>query len=106
MAYNSLKTRSRQRTASWGTASTRERGYNGSTFDRRRPAATGARGSFFRLLASNTLITLGSAMGFLRATRNFAVYAAVAAITAAFSLGVGTIFLLGKTTVLPALFGG
>jgi hypothetical protein len=58
------------------------------------------------LLASNTLITLGSAFGFLRASKNFALYATVAVLTAAFSLVIGTIFLLGKSTLLPALFGG
>ena len=58
------------------------------------------------LLASNTLITLGSAFGFLRASKNFAVYATVAVVTAVFSLVIGTIFVFGKTTFLPALFGG
>jgi high-affinity nickel-transport protein len=58
------------------------------------------------LLASNTLITLGSAMGFLRASKNFPIYATVAVVTGVFSLVIGTIFLLGKTTLLPALFGG
>jgi High-affinity nickel-transport protein len=58
------------------------------------------------LLASNSLITLGSAMGFLRASKNFPIYAAVAVITGVFSLVIGTIFVLGKTTLLPALFGG
>jgi cytochrome c biogenesis protein CcdA len=58
------------------------------------------------LLASNSLITLGSTFGFLRASKNFPIYATVAVLTGTFSLVVGTIFLLGKTTVLPALFGG
>jgi high-affinity nickel-transport protein len=58
------------------------------------------------LLSSNTLITLGSAFGFLRASENFGIYVTVALVTAAFSLVIGTIFLLGKTTLLPALFGG
>jgi high-affinity nickel permease len=58
------------------------------------------------LVSSNSLITLGSAYGFLRASRNFAVYATVAVITAVFSLAIGTLFLLGKETLLPALFGG
>ena len=58
------------------------------------------------LLASNTLITLGSAFGFLRAQRNFGVYATVAVVTAVFSLVLGTIFVLGKESVLPALFAG
>ncbi|MCA1726211.1 MAG: hypothetical protein LC722_00705 [Actinobacteria bacterium] len=58
------------------------------------------------LLTSNSLITIGSAMGFLGASRNFTVYATVAVVTAVFSLIVGTLFVLGKDTVLPAFFGG
>jgi high-affinity nickel-transport protein len=58
------------------------------------------------LLSSNSLITLGSTFGFLRASKNFPIYATVAVLTGAFSLVIGSIFLLGKTTVLPALFGG
>jgi hypothetical protein len=58
------------------------------------------------LLSSNSLITLGSAMGFLKASTNFPLYATVAVVTGVFSLVIGTIFLMGKTTVLPALFGG
>ena len=58
------------------------------------------------LLASNSLIALGSAFGFLHAQRNFAVYATVAVITAAFSLVLGTLFVLGREDVLPAIFGG
>jgi cytochrome c biogenesis protein CcdA len=58
------------------------------------------------LLSSNSLITLGSTFGFLKASKNFPVYATVAVLTGAFSLVIGSIFLLGKTTVLPALFGG
>jgi high-affinity nickel-transport protein len=58
------------------------------------------------LLASNSLITIGSAVGFLRASGNFKIYVTVAVLTGVFSLVIGTIFLVGKTTVLPALFGG
>ena len=58
------------------------------------------------LLASNSLITLGSTFGFLRASKNFAVYATVAIVTGVFSLAIGTIFVLGNTTLLPALLGG
>ena len=56
------------------------------------------------LLASNSLITLGSAFGFLQASKNFAVYATVAVVTGLFSLVLGTIFLLGAEHVLPAFF--
>lgn len=58
------------------------------------------------LLTSNTLITLGSAFGFLSASRNFAVYATVAVIVGAFSLVLGVVFLFGQESVLPAFFGG
>jgi ABC-type nickel/cobalt efflux system permease component RcnA len=58
------------------------------------------------LLSSNTVITLGSAFGYLRASKNFPIYAGVAITTGVFSLVIGTIFLFGKTTLLPALFGG
>ncbi len=58
------------------------------------------------LLASNSIITVGSAFGFLQASRNFAIYATVAVLTAVFSLVIGTIFLLGKGSILPAFFGG
>jgi ABC-type nickel/cobalt efflux system permease component RcnA len=58
------------------------------------------------LLASNTVITLGSAFGYLRASKNFPIYAGVAIVTGVFSLVIGTLFLFGKTTLLPALFGG
>jgi high-affinity nickel-transport protein len=58
------------------------------------------------LLTSNSLITAGSTFGYLRASKNFAVYATVAVLTGIFSLTIGVIFLLGKTTILPAIFGG
>jgi cytochrome c biogenesis protein CcdA len=58
------------------------------------------------LLISNSMITLGSAVGFLRASQNWRAYAAVAVITATFSLVIGSLFLFGKGTLLPAIFGG
>jgi hypothetical protein len=58
------------------------------------------------LLASNSLITLGSAFGFLEASKNFAVYATVAVLTAIFSLVLGVIFLLDRADLLPSLFVG
>jgi high-affinity nickel-transport protein len=58
------------------------------------------------LLASNSLITLGSAFGFLSASRNFAVYASVGVIVGLFSLVLGVLFFLGQESVLPAFFGG
>jgi cytochrome c biogenesis protein CcdA len=58
------------------------------------------------LLISNSVITLGSAFGFLRASKNWTVYLTIAVVTGVFSLVVGTLLLLGHETVLPALFGG
>ncbi len=58
------------------------------------------------LLGSNSLIAVGSAWGFLRASTNFPLYATVAVLTAVFSLVLGTLFVLGKESVLPAIFGG
>ncbi|HZA27118.1 MAG TPA: hypothetical protein VE915_05640 [Actinomycetota bacterium] len=58
------------------------------------------------LLVSNSIITVGSAFGFLSASRNFGLYATVAVLTAAFSLMIGALFLFGQESVLPAFFGG
>jgi ABC-type nickel/cobalt efflux system permease component RcnA len=58
------------------------------------------------LLTSNSLITLGSAVGFLKASENWKVYVSVAIVTACFSLVIGSLFLLGKGSILPAIFGG
>jgi high-affinity nickel-transport protein len=79
-------------------------------------AAAGAGGAFAGvlvlaafiagLLTSNSLITLGSAYGFLSASRNFAVYATVGVIVGVFSLVLGVMFVVGLESVLPAFFGG
>jgi high-affinity nickel-transport protein len=58
------------------------------------------------LLASNTLIALAATAGFLGATKNFKVYATVSALTAGFSLVIGSLFLFGSGSILPAIFGG
>ena len=58
------------------------------------------------LVASNSVITLGSTFGLMRASKNWPLYVTVAILTATFSLVIGTIFVLGKTTLLPALFTG
>jgi high-affinity nickel-transport protein len=58
------------------------------------------------LLASNSLITAGTAFGFMRAAENWTLYVSIAVLTAVFSLVIGILFILGKGTVLPALFGG
>ncbi len=58
------------------------------------------------LLISNSLITLGTAFGFMKASENWTLYVVVALMTATFSLVIGTLFLLGEGTLLPAIFGG
>lgn len=58
------------------------------------------------LLCSNTVITLGTAFGYMRASKSWRLYVAVAVLTATFSLVIGTLFVFGKGTLLPALFGG
>jgi hypothetical protein len=58
------------------------------------------------LLASNSLVAATSTFGFSRVVHNRRVMATLAVITAAFSLTVGTILLLGEGAVLPAIFGG
>ncbi|MGZ5307380.1 MAG: HoxN/HupN/NixA family nickel/cobalt transporter [Actinomycetota bacterium] len=58
------------------------------------------------LLTSNSLITFGSAVGFLKASENWRIYVSIAVITAVFSLVIGTLFLFGNGAVLPAIFGG
>lgn len=58
------------------------------------------------LLVSNSLITVGSAYGFLSASRNFAVYATVGVVVALFSLVLGTLFLIGRESLFPAFFSG
>ncbi len=58
------------------------------------------------LLTSNSLIALASSYGFLGASRNFPLYVTISVITAVFSLAIGTLFVLGQATVLPAFFGG
>jgi high-affinity nickel-transport protein len=57
------------------------------------------------LLASNTVVAFTATFGFLRASRNFAVYATVSVLTAAFSLVVGIVLLTGHAPLLPALTG-
>ena len=58
------------------------------------------------LLASNTIITVGTAFGFVTAARNWKLYVTVAILTATMSLVIGTLFLFGEGRLLPAFFGG
>lgn len=79
-------------------------------------AAAGAGGPFVGVLVlvaflvglvvANSVITVGSAMGFMSASRNFAVYATVAVIAGVFSLGIGILFVIGAESLLPAFFSG
>lgn len=58
------------------------------------------------LFGANALITVGSAYGYLAAAKQFAVYATVSVLTGVVSLTIGILFVLGKETLLPVLFGG
>ncbi|GBC87632.1 High-affinity nickel transport protein [bacterium HR12] len=58
------------------------------------------------LLTSNTGIALAATYGFLAAGKSWRLYVAVAVVTGIFSLTVGSLFLLGRGTLLPAFFGG
>ena len=58
------------------------------------------------LLTSNSAVALASTFGFVNATKNWRAYITLSIITGAFSLIVGTIFLLGHSTALPTIFGG
>ncbi len=58
------------------------------------------------LVAANTIVALTATMGLLGATRNFPVYATVSLVTAGFSLVVGALFVLGRSALLPPIFGG
>jgi high-affinity nickel-transport protein len=58
------------------------------------------------LLSSNSLIAAAGTFGFLGAARNWPLYVGISVVTAVFSLVIGTIFLSGSATVLPAFFGG
>ena len=58
------------------------------------------------LLVSNSLIALAGTFGFVGAQRNWRLYVGISIATATFSLVIGTLFLLGRGTALPALFGG
>jgi high-affinity nickel-transport protein len=57
------------------------------------------------LVAANTCVATTATFGFVHASRNFTVYAAVSVVTAVFSLIVGSLFLLGHASLLPGLAG-
>ena len=58
------------------------------------------------LLCSNTAVALASTFGYIGANRNWKVYVSVSLVTAVFSVVIGAIFLSGKATLLPTMFGG
>jgi high-affinity nickel-transport protein len=58
------------------------------------------------LVTSNSLIALAATLGFSRASRARGLYLGVSAVTASFSLFVGTVFVLGRAAALPAFVGG
>jgi high-affinity nickel permease len=60
----------------------------------------------FGLFLSNSLVGLTVALGFLGASRNFALYATISLLTGVAGLTVGVLLLAGRSNLLPALFGG
>ena len=58
------------------------------------------------LFLSNSLVGITVALGFLGASRNFGVYAAVSVFTGLAGMIVGFVLLTGNTNLLPALFAG
>jgi len=58
------------------------------------------------LFAANSVVTVGSAFGFLSATRYPRVYLGFGVLTVLVSLGVGLLFLSGREGALPILVGG
>lgn len=58
------------------------------------------------LLTSNSVIALAATFGYRHAANNFKAYAAVSLVTATFSLIIGTLFLLGRGGLLPAILSG
>lgn len=58
------------------------------------------------LLISNSIITTLSTFGFLQARKSTPALIALGTIAAVFSLTVGTIFLFGQGSLLPAILGG
>ena len=55
------------------------------------------------LITSNTAIAVASTFGFLGASTNFTLYAAVSVAIATFSLALGLLFVLGQGGVMPGI---
>ena len=58
------------------------------------------------LLVSNSVVALASILGFTSANGNVKVYVGISLLSALFSLVVGTLFVLGRSAVLPPMLGG
>ena len=58
------------------------------------------------LIVSNAVIAAASTFGFLNARRHFRIFATVAVVTAAASVAIGTLLVLGQDSRLPAFFHG
>jgi len=58
------------------------------------------------LVAANTVVAITAAFGLFGASRNFPLLATVSVVTAAFSLAVGAMFVLGRSAVLPPMLSG
>lgn len=58
------------------------------------------------LIISNSVITVLSTFGYLRARKNTPILLVLGSVTAAFSLIVGVIFLFGQGSILPSILGG
>lgn len=58
------------------------------------------------LVTANTLISLLSLTGYAKAKKNSNIYLILGALTGIFSLIVGSLFLFGRASILPAIFGG
>src|SRR5919106_4101040 len=55
------------------------------------------------LVTTNTAVAIASTYGFLNASKNFGIYAAVAVTTGLFSLVLGVLYVLGKGGILPEI---
>ena len=58
----------------------------------------------FGLILSNSAITLASTLGVIGAQRRRLVYTTIGVVIGSFSLAVGVLFLLGKSSALPTFF--
>jgi hypothetical protein len=58
------------------------------------------------LLSANTCVAIAASVGYLGGGRNSRFALTLAAVTATASLAIGILFLLGRSTALPAIFGG